>query len=220
MSRSARLQEQELGTPFFNGQRVFVASHQIENADILLLRVAMDRELDNHHVLWKGLVSGLTAGLAATAAMTLFQTGWSKAQKELSKKKASKKSHDSDQQSSQDESSTVKVANKISEATLHRDLSKSEKEPASYAVHFAFGTLMGGIYGISGEYLKIARTGYGLLHGLGLWVGADATVLPAIGLSPPVSQRSGGEVTYEILAHAVYGVSSEATRRFVRAHLA
>ena len=179
----------------------------------------MHEELANHHVLWKGFVSGLAAGLAGTAAMTLFQTGWSKAQKELNPKNGDKEPKDSDQ-SSQGEPSTVKVANKISEATLHRDLRKSEKEPASYAVHFAFGTLMGGIYGISSEYLKMARTGYGLLHGLGLWAGADATVLPAMGLSQAVTERSPSELTYEILAHAVYGVSSEATRRFVRAQLA
>ena len=179
----------------------------------------MHEQLANHHVLWKGFVSGLAAGLAGTAAMTLFQTGWSKAQKELNRKNGGQESRNSDR-SSQDEPSTVKVANQISEATLHRDLRKSEKEPASYAVHFAFGTLMGGIYGISSEYLKIARTGFGVLHGLGLWAGADATVLPAIGLSQPVAERSASELTYEILAHAVYGVSSEATRRFVRAQLA
>ena len=174
----------------------------------------------DQHVLWKGLVSGLAAGLAGTAAMTLFQTGWSKAKKQLSDDEDSAELAGSKRQQSQEESSTVKVANKVSEATLHRDLRRGEKEAASYAVHFAFGTLMGGIYGISSEYLKIARTGYGLLHGLGLWAGADATVLPAIGISPPVTQRSPGELTYEILAHAVYGVSSEATRRFVRAQLA
>ncbi len=180
----------------------------------------MHKEPTNHHVLWKGLVAGLAAGLAGTAAMTLFQTGWSKAQKQLGDDEGSTELPGSKRQQSHEEPSTVKVANKISEATVHRDLRRSEKEPASYAVHFAFGTLMGGIYGISSEYLNIARTGYGLLHGLGLWAGADATVLPAIGISPPVTERSAGELTYEILAHAVYGVSSEATRRFVRAQLA
>ena len=182
--------------------------------------VAMYQKTNDQHVLWKGLVSGLAAGLAGTAAMTLFQTGWSKAQKQLSDDEGSTEFVGSKRQQSQEEPSTVKVANRVSEATLHRDLRRGEKEAASYAVHFAFGTLMGGIYGISSEYLKIARTGYGLLHGLGLWAGADATVLPAIGISPPVTQRSPGELTYEILAHAVYGVSSEATRRFVRAQLA
>jgi hypothetical protein len=204
-----------------NGQRVSIAIHQSKEQAPSCSEVAMHQEHNNHHVLWKGLLAGLAAGAAGTAAMTLFQTGWSKAQKEFSQNKGTDESTDSNrQQSSQDEPSTVKVANKISEATLHRDLRKSEREPASYAVHFAFGTLMGGIYGVSSEYLKIARTGYGLLHGLGLWAGADATVLPSIGLSQPVTERSPGELTYEILAHAVYGVSSEATRRFVRAQLA
>jgi len=203
-----------------NGQRASIAIHQTKEQARSCSEVAMHREHNNQHVLWKGLVAGLAAGAAGTAAMTLFQTGWSKAQNEFSQNKDHESTDSNRQQSSQDEPSTVKVANKISEATLHRDLRKREKEPASYAVHFAFGTLMGGIYGISSEYLKVARTGYGLLHGLGLWAGADATVLPAIGLSQPVTERSPGELTYEILAHAVYGVSSEATRRFVRAQLA
>ena len=180
----------------------------------------MNEELSpNHHVLWKGVVSGLAAGLAGTAAMTLFQTGWSKAQKELSHKESTKETENSKQKSSQDEPSTIKVANAISEASLHRALRPNEKEPASYAVHFAFGTLMGGIYGVSSEYLKAARFGHGLLHGLGLWAGADAAVLPAMHLSQPVTERSGGELAYEVLAHAVYGVSSESVRRLVRAAL-
>ena len=153
--------------------------------------------------------------------MTLFQMGWSKAQKEVGQEKSNNSERESDKpQSTQDEPSTVKVANAISKATLHRDLRPREKEPASYAVHFAFGTLMGGIYGISSEYLKFARAGYGLFHGLGLWAGADAEMLPALGLSRPVAERSAGELTYEILAHAVYGVSSEAARKFVRERLA
>jgi uncharacterized membrane protein YagU involved in acid resistance len=97
-----------------------------------------------------------------------------------------------------------------------RRLDVGEKEPASYIVHFAFGTLMGAIYGISTEYLPVANLGYGLLHGIGLWGGADALAVPALGLSSPVTERSGGELAYEVLAHAVYGVSSEGARRLVR----
>lgn len=169
-------------------------------------------------VLWKGLVSGLAAGLAGTSAMTLFQTGWAKAKTGLATGDSSAGS-DHAGQSSENEPSTVKVANRISEALLHRDLRPNEKEPASYAVHFAFGTLMGGIYGISSEYLKIARFGNGLLHGFGLWAGADAAVLPALHLSQPVTERSPGELAYEILAHAIYGVASETMRKFVRKQL-
>jgi putative membrane protein len=169
-------------------------------------------------VLWKGLVAGLAAGAIATGAMTLFQLGWSNAKKKI-EQAGRQKENASGQKSQQDESSTVKVANQVSEAVLDRSLRSDEKEPASYAVHFAFGTLMGGVYGISSEYLPIAKLGFGLFHGLALWAIADASVLPALKLSTPVNQRSAGEISYEVLAHAVYGTSSEAARRLIRAQM-
>ena len=157
-------------------------------------------------------------GRAATAAMTVFQLGWAKAKEELQRLRGENKDEqESSRESSEEsESSTVKVAQSVSNKLRGRGLQESEKEPAGYVVHFAFGTLMGAVYGISTEYLPIANLGHGLLHGIALWGGADALAMPAFGLSSPVTQRSAGELTYEILAHAVYGVSSESARRVVR----
>jgi len=165
-------------------------------------------------VLWKGLLAGLAAGAVATVAMTLFQLGWSKAKAQIEQKQEK----DSGEQP-QGESSTVEVAEHFSEVVRNRFLRADEKEPASYIVHFAFGTLMGGVYGISSEYLPIAKLGFGLFHGLALWGAADASILPALNLSKPVNQRSAGEISYEVLAHAVYGASSEAVRRLIRSQM-
>src|SRR6185312_6545177 len=166
-------------------------------------------------VLWKGLLAGLAAGAVATGAMTLFQLGWSKAKTQIEQKQG----RESGEQPQEGESSTVKVADHFSEVVRNRSLRADEKEPASYIVHFAFGTLMGGVYGISSEYLPIAKLGFGLFHGLALWGAADASVLPALNLSKPVNQRSAGEISYEVLAHAVYGASSEAVRRLIRSQM-
>lgn len=167
-------------------------------------------------VLWKGLLAGAIAGFAATAAMTAFQLGWEKGKEQLQSVRGKNEQQSSADNSEQNESSTVKVAQSVSQATRGRQLEPSEKEPASYLVHFAFGTLMGAIYGVSSEYLPVAKLGHGLLHGIALWGGADALAAPALGLSSPVSERSAGELAYEILAHAVYGVSSESARKLVR----
>lgn len=167
-------------------------------------------------VLWKGVVAGLAAGAVATGVMTLFQLGWARAKKKIEQNHQQKQTKQSAEQSQEDESSTVKVADKVTQTVLNRSLKSSEKECASYIVHFAFGTLMGGLYGISSEYLPIAKLGFGLFHGLVLWGIADASLLPALNLSTPVSQRSAGEISYEVLAHAVYGASSEAARRLIR----
>jgi putative membrane protein len=165
---------------------------------------------------WKGLLAGLAAGFAATVAMTLFQLSWSGIQHKLQQTAAHKPENSQENQGSGEESSTVKLANVVSQAVVHRPLTDDEKEPASYVVHFAFGTLMGGVYGISSEYLPVARLGHGLFHGLALWAGADALTIPALGFSRPANERSPVELTYELLAHAVYGVSSENAREAVR----
>lgn len=167
-------------------------------------------------VLWKGVLAGAVAGLAATAIMTAFQLGWSKGKEQLQRLRGKDEHESSGESSEESESSTVKVAQSVSSKVRGRGLQESEKEPASYIVHFAFGTLMGAVYGISTEYLPVANLGHGLLHGIALWGGADALAMPALGLSSPVAERSAGELTYEILAHAVYGVSSESARRVVR----
>ena len=168
-------------------------------------------------VLWKGIFAGLVAGLAATAAMTAFQAAWSV--KERLENPAAHNPQNASENNANDESSTVKAANALSKGLLNRQLRKDEKEHASKAVHFAFGTLVGGVYGISSEYLPVARLGNGLFHGLALWMAADAIAIPTLGWSSPVSERSAAELAYEILAHAVYGVSSEAARKIVRARL-
>src|SRR5438270_6625990 len=165
---------------------------------------------------WKGMLAGLAAGFAATAAMTLFQLSWSGIQHKLQQTAAHKPQNSSENQGSSEESSTVKLANAVSQAVARRPLTDDEKETASYVLHFAFGTLMGGLYGISSEYLPVARLGHGLFHGLALWASADALAIPALGFSRPVSERSQVELTYEILAHAVYGVSSESARKVIR----
>jgi uncharacterized membrane protein YagU involved in acid resistance len=163
---------------------------------------------------WKGLAAGLVAGFVGTAAMTAFQVAWLKGKAELQKIEADDPSDV--QQSVEGESATAKVADIVSSDVRGHKLSKAEQEPASYAVHFLFGTLVGGLYGITSEYLPVARLGSGLLHGLGVWVAADATALPALGLSRPVTERSPGELAYELGAHSVFGVASELSRKVVR----
>ena len=144
-------------------------------------------------VLWKGLLSGLACGLAGTAAMTLFQLAWTSTKSRMQRTASSTRSPQCAGESQQDEPSTVKLAHLISKGLRHRPLKESDKELASYMVHFGFGTVMGGLYGISSEYLPIANLGHGLVHGIGLWAGADAIVLPALGFSIPVARRSAGE---------------------------
>jgi putative membrane protein len=166
--------------------------------------------------LWKGALSGLIGGAAATLAMTAFQLAWSEAEKRCSggSSQATTREH-----THRADGATLKMTEAASEAIANRPLDSELEVPVSYAVHFAFGAAMGGVYGVTSEFIPFARTGYGLMHGLGVWLGMDALALPVMRLSPPVTDRNAIELSYELLAHSLYGMATEAVRKKVRAAL-
>ena len=186
--------------------------------------------------IWKGLVAGFAGGLAATFVMTEFQNAWSKVQSQaksnggqqqhqeasqsVSKESANGGSagqESTNDKSESDESATDKAANKISEAVFHRELSGTAKKRASYAVHYAFGTLMGGLYGAAAEFLPQVRSGFGLPFATAVFLGGDELAVPALGLSKPVKEYPLSRHLYGLASHLVYGASVEAVRRGVRA---
>src|ERR1051326_37272 len=108
----------------------------------------------------KGLAAGLAAGLVATFAMTQFQNAWLKAAEALSPEQAKEQKKDE-----QGENATVKVARVLSQSVLHHGLSPEKKRAAGMVVHYAFGTAMGGIYGVNAElFHELATAGFGTLH--------------------------------------------------------
>ena len=82
-------------------------------------------------------------------------------------------------------------------------------------VHYAFGAVVGGIYGGLAEYQPWVLSGYGLLFGVGVFVAADETSMPALGLTnKPWDETIAAQVEH-LAAHLVFGVASEAARRLV-----
>jgi putative membrane protein len=173
--------------------------------------------------LWKGAVAGLAGGLVASWVMTEAQTGMEAIAKKLQQNGKSS-SPDSEQkkneQSEGSEDATVKTAKRLSHTFLHRSLNSSEKEKAGPIVHYAFGTLIGGIYGATAEKVPQIKSGYGLPFGAAIFVGADEIAVPALGLSPKsFSETEPQEHAYALLSHFVYGATAEIVRRGVRAWL-
>src|SRR5690349_7873424 len=113
----------------------------------------------------KGLVAGLAGGLVASWTMNQFQAAWTRAAKGFEKPHGAQsmqptegsnpddeildlshaQSQSNEPKENQDDA-TVETAKVISNAFGH-ELQESEKKPAGAAVHYAFGTLSGGMYG-------------------------------------------------------------------------
>ena len=97
-----------------------------------------------------------------------------------------------------------------------RHLSRAEKEQGGTIVHYAFGALMGAVYGAAAEYTALPGLGLGTVFGTGLWAATDLWSVPAVGFAKwPRGEPAGAHVSHW-LAHLVYGAGMESTRRLLR----
>lgn len=173
----------------------------------------------------RGLATGITAGIAATLIMDQFQkistSGQRAAEKQLrlaNHESAEAIEHDQQQQqqqAEQQEDSTEIVARKIAE-TAGKELAPQEKKKAGQAVHYAFGTLMGAVYGVAAELVPEVTTGGGTAYGTLLFLGAHEVAVPAFQLSAPPTETPARDHLQHWAAHVVYGGSLELVRSIMR----
>lgn len=176
------------------------------------------------HVL-RGILAGAGAGLAASWVMNVFMAGpGQELQESLKTEEENLQEHLREMQQEQSvqpkEDATMKAADAlVSTATGGRHLSMEEKQKAEPVVHYGFGALMGGLYGGLAELAPVTRKGFGTAFGGALFAGADLAAVPALHLSPPLSQTKPKALANPLAAHLVYGAATELLRRALRAML-
>jgi putative membrane protein len=119
----------------------------------------------------------------------------------------------------QQEPATVKAAQSISHATTGHDLTTLERRVGGTAVHYAFGGGNGMLYGALAELRPKTRLARGAAFGAGLWAVADELAAPAFGLTKPPRQEPLSAHLYGLASHLVYGLTTDAVSRGVRALL-
>ncbi|HEY2352563.1 MAG TPA: DUF1440 domain-containing protein [Candidatus Acidoferrum sp.] len=158
----------------------------------------------------KGMLAGAMGGLVASWTMNQFQKVWTTAEERLNGKNHQEKQDDAG------EDATMKTADRISAALQGRHLTRAEKKQAGPLVHYAFGAIMGAVYGAAAEINPAANTLAGIPFGTILFAGADEVALPALGLSDGPAQYPLSKHVFGLVSHAVYGVTTEAVRRIAR----
>jgi uncharacterized membrane protein YagU involved in acid resistance len=162
---------------------------------------------------FKGAIAGLIGGLAASWVMSRFQ--YAVPSEAFAKVFGEDVERDEDD-GEQSEPGTVKAASAISETVLDHELEEDEKEWAGEVAHYAMGGVSATIYGVAAELVpEITRDG-GLLFGTTVWLLADETMIPAVGLSDAPWQYPASTHAYSLSSHLVYGLATEITRRLVR----
>jgi hypothetical protein len=173
----------------------------------------------------RGILTGAAAGLAATLVMDQFLKLTSAGQKAVEKQiklaegesewQVAHEQVQQEQQAAQHEDSTEIVARKIAKAA-GRTLNKEQKKTAGQAVHYAFGTLMGIVYGVSAELIPEVTTGAGTGFGTLLFLSADEVAVPAFRLAPLPTETAAPDHLQHWAAHVVYGGSLELVRSLLK----
>ena len=182
----------------------------------------------NGRHLVRGVVAGVAGGLAASWVMNVFMeqagpkiteaAGEMMGDQPQSAGKQQNSTSARDEEPKQD--ATMKAADAIvSTVTGGRHLSMEERQKGGPVVHYAFGALMGGLYGAVAEYSPSARSAFGTTFGSALFVGADLVAVPAFKLSGSPTDAPTSTLATPFAAHLVYGAITEGVRRLVRAIL-
>src|SRR6185369_2469358 len=169
----------------------------------------------------KGMVAGLAGGLLASWTMNQFQAAWTRIAEGTEKSHGAQSMQPSEgsqgeQDTAEQDDATVETAKAISEKVFGHELQKSEKEPAGTAVHYAFGTLSGGLYGALAEVTPQVTTAAGLPFGAGFWLLADEVSVPLLGLAKGPTAYPVSTHVYSLASHLVYGMTAEMSRRALR----
>jgi putative membrane protein len=185
---------------------------------------AMRNGNDSSNVV-KGLAAGLIGGLVASWTMNQFQAAWSKIAEGFEKPHGAQSMQPSEggspgesstENKDDQDDATVKAARAISEGVFGHHLEEGEKRAAGAAVHYAFGTATGGLYGAVAELAPEVTVGVGLPFGAAFWLVADETAVPLLKLSKPPNEYPASVHVYAFASHLVYGLTAEVVRNAVR----
>jgi hypothetical protein len=168
------------------------------------------------HRLFKGFLAGMAGGLIAAWTMNRFQSALSRVEQAWEESAHRPKPQ---QASSGDEAATAKMARKLAQGLLQRDLTDDEMKIAEPLVHYGYGVLAGGVYGALAEITSLAKSGTGSVYATALWLGGDEIAVPKLGLSKPASSYPAKVHAASLAAHLVYGFTAEEVRRGFRALL-
>jgi putative membrane protein len=175
--------------------------------------------MGERHVV-RGVLAGVAGGLVASWVMNQFMAGPGKTLTEVvltPQEKAQQQAEAEQKERTGEPDATMKAADAIVNlATGGEHLSYEGKETGGPIVHYAFGAVMGGIYGGLAEYSSVVRSGFGTSFASALFAGADLVAVPALKLSGSSEGEPKAALVTPYAAHLVYGVTTEAVRRLMR----
>ncbi len=154
---------------------------------------------------WRGVVAGVAGGLLGSLVMREMIVGLRRA------RSGEEGERDLDQQGP-----SHQVADLVSRKTSGKALDGRRLALGGELVHYAFGAAVGAFYGGLSEHWQWTRWGLGSLFGTGVFLAADESSMPALGLVKKPWEESLAAQGEHLAIHLVFGVVSEVGRAAVR----
>lgn len=192
------------------------------------MRARRRRDRGGEGEVLKGLAAGVVGGLVASIVMNQFQSLLGKHMVDIEKSHGAQSLQQGSPQhgagrmlqkrgsDEEQDDAAERLANTISVGVFDHRLTKSEKDTAGTALHYAYGISMGGLYGAAAEIAPVVTVGAGLTYGALIWVTADEGIVPALGLSKSATEYPLSVHAYALASHLVYGLTTEIVRSAVR----
>ena len=166
------------------------------------------------------LIAGAVAGLAGALAMNQFQRiaaavrgGREAEDATLGVPRTGRGPQPAQAIGNASNDATAKVANAMTSAVGFPLTHRRHRRVAGEFVHLAFGAANGALYGLAAQRDPRVTAGFGIPFGMLVWAVADEGLVPAVGLSRGPHEASAGLLAYGLLAHCVYGLTTELVRR-------
>jgi uncharacterized membrane protein YagU involved in acid resistance len=107
----------------------------------------------------------------------------------------------------------MKLSRRIGRSIFHRELDEGGAQAASEALHYGYGTLMGGVYGLLAELFPPTTAAAGVPYATTLFLLGDEVMVPALGLSKAPTHYPLSTHVKALGAHLAYGVTLDLLRR-------
>ncbi|HYX83484.1 MAG TPA: hypothetical protein VE777_00810 [Gaiellales bacterium] len=148
-----------------------------------------------------GAVSrGIAAGVVGTACMTAVQEVMARRRPVRAGTATEEKPDDPWAKAP----APAQLARRVIEGVFQREVSADRIPLFTNAVHWGYGTAMGGLYGILQGTLRDRPAVHGPLFGLGVWASSYATLVP-LGLYEPPWHYKASSIAKDVSYHLAYG---------------
>lgn len=148
----------------------------------------------------RGLISGFLGGLAGTAVKSLVETF-------LPVRKIEQRS------------AQIKILDDLSTKITGTPISIQNEAIAEQLVNFPIGATVGAAYGYGKKDRDVYNITDGAILGASTWISTHETSLPILGLEPKPTDIPFRMQINELLAHVLFGITTEIVRNAVNQKL-